>query len=409
MTASPADGPPFSLPAYRRVWSVGLLTALVRWLEMLSLGLYALDETGSPALVALLVILRFLPMALFGPWLGSLADRAAAAGLLRVALCLVALNGAALWALFALGLGSYPLVAAAAFASGLFWASDLPIRRKIIGESVAPRRLASAMALDGATSNAMRCLGPLIGGALYQGLGAAGVFGLAALAHLAALAVALTIRPGATAGPAAIAPDGARAAFRRAMTDPDARRILLVTVAFNLWGFPYLAMVPVIGRESLGLSPAVVGSITAIEGLFALAGALVVARLARPPMHRTIYLGATALLFLVIVGMGLLPSAATLALGLAAGGLLTSAFGAMQATLIYAVAPPAMRGRYLGLMTLAIGFGALGFLNVGLTAELVGAERALVLIGAEGLLLLGPIAWGWRELRESGRDPKGTQ
>ncbi len=385
---------------YARIWLVGLLTALVRWLEMLALGLWALDETGSPALVAALVILRFLPMALAGPALGGLADRAEPVRLLRLALLLVLLVSLAMWALFIAGLATYPMVALAAFASGIFWASDLPIRRKIVGEAVEPARLAQAMALDGATSNGMRMAGPLFGGLLYGAAGAEGIYALAACAYAAAFIVALTLAREPAAETARDASEGgALAALAHAWASPDARRILLVTVAFNLWGFPYLAMVPVIGRESLGLSPGVVGAITSIEGLFALLGAFAVARFARPSGWRRLYVGATGLLFLVIFAMGALTSLPALVIGLALGGACTSAFGAMQATLIYQVAPPSMRGRYLGLMTLAIGAGALGFLNVGLTAELVGAERALILLGLEGLIPLLLIARGWRALR----------
>ena len=33
------------------VWSVGALTGLARWLELLAVGLYVFDRTGSPLLV----------------------------------------------------------------------------------------------------------------------------------------------------------------------------------------------------------------------------------------------------------------------------------------------------------------------------------------------------------------------
>lgn len=400
MTKTGAEPALFRNGRYVRIWLIGLLTALVRWLEMLALGLYALDENGSPALVALLVILRFLPMALAGPFLGGLADRVEPLLLLRVGLSMALLASATMWALLVLGIAGYPAVAVAAFAAGVFWASDLPIRRKLVGDAVAPALLSRAMAMDGATSNGMRMAGPLFGGVLYGVAGAAGIFALATIAYAAALLVAITV---AREPPAALSPaperGGAFAALAHAWASPDARRILLVTVAFNLWGFPYLAMVPVIGREVLGLSPGAVGAITAVEGLFALLGAFAVARFARPSGWRRLYIGATAILFAVIVAIGAFASLPALLIGLALGGACTSAFGAMQATLIYQVAPPAMRGRYLGLMTLAIGTGAIGFLNVGLTAELVGAETALILIGAEGLVPLAIIARGWRPLR----------
>ncbi|MEM1316382.1 MAG: hypothetical protein AAGI51_17630, partial [Pseudomonadota bacterium] len=162
--------------------------------------------------------------------------------------------------------------------------------------------------------------------------------------------------------------------------------------------FPFLAMVPVLGRDPLELSAAVVGALTGLEGLFAFIGSLVVARWARPKAWRRLYLGAVAAHLCAVGAIGLIGGIWTLAIGLSAAGLAAAAFSSMQSTLIWSVAPPAMRGRYLGLMTLCIGAGVLGFANVGLTAERVGAQAALVLLAAQGLPVLALIAWRWRAL-----------
>ena len=47
----------------------------VRWLEMLAVGVFVYQRTGSPFLVALMTLLRMLPMALFGAVAGVVADR----------------------------------------------------------------------------------------------------------------------------------------------------------------------------------------------------------------------------------------------------------------------------------------------------------------------------------------------
>ena len=78
----------------------------------------------------------------------------------------------------------------------------------------------------------------------------------------------------------------------------------------------------------------------------------------------------------------------------------------MQSTLIYACAPPDMRGRFLGLLTLCIGTGLIGFANVGLMAEWFGASNALWIIGLEGAIPMVLIARGWRELANG---PAGAQ
>ena len=55
-----------SEPDFRRLWLVGLVVFSVRWLEMLAVAVFAYQRTSSPLIVALLTMLRMLPMALFG-------------------------------------------------------------------------------------------------------------------------------------------------------------------------------------------------------------------------------------------------------------------------------------------------------------------------------------------------------
>jgi predicted MFS family arabinose efflux permease len=257
------------------------------------------------------------------------------------------------------------------------------------------------MSLDGATANGTRMLGPLVGGLIYQLMGISSVFALGAALYLASIAVALTIRYDARgeAGRLIRPLSGAIEALRYARSRPDILNILGVTVLFNLWGFPYLAMLPVIGKDELGLSDGVIGLLSAMEGGFALIGALAASRWARPAGYRQLYFYAVLVHFVVVFVMGTVTGFWVLALGLAVGGLCTAVFAAMQATLIYMAAPEGMRGRFLGLMSVCIGAGILGFANVGLTAELFGGSNALWIIALEGLIPILWLGWRWRELR----------
>src|SRR5215469_17730241 len=60
---------------FRRLWIVGVVVFAVRWLEMLAVAVFAYQRTGSPFIVALLTMLRMLPMALFGALVGAVAER----------------------------------------------------------------------------------------------------------------------------------------------------------------------------------------------------------------------------------------------------------------------------------------------------------------------------------------------
>ena len=57
------------------LWLIGLMTFLMRWLEILVYGVYAYSETGSALIVAMLTMLRVLPLGLFGAVFGVIAER----------------------------------------------------------------------------------------------------------------------------------------------------------------------------------------------------------------------------------------------------------------------------------------------------------------------------------------------
>ena len=56
----------------------------------------------------------------------------------------------------------------------------------------------------------------------------------------------------------------------------------------------------------------------------------------------------------------------------------------MQTTLLYRAVAPDMRSRMLGLLTVSIGVGPIGFLQVGLLAEALGAKTAIIILAWKG-------------------------
>ena len=59
-------------PDFWRLWYVGLTISTVRWLETVVVGVVVYQQTDSAFVVAAITMLRLLPMALFGAFLGAL-------------------------------------------------------------------------------------------------------------------------------------------------------------------------------------------------------------------------------------------------------------------------------------------------------------------------------------------------
>ena len=64
-----------SAPDFWRLWYVGLIVSIVRWLETVAVGIFVYQRTDSAFLVSMMTMLRLLPMGLFGVFLGALAER----------------------------------------------------------------------------------------------------------------------------------------------------------------------------------------------------------------------------------------------------------------------------------------------------------------------------------------------
>ena len=155
-------------------------------------------------------------------------------------------------------------------------------------------------------------------------------------------------------------------------------------------------MIPVIGRERLGLEPFMVGLLSSLEGFGAFIGAMLVAVLAKPSHFFQTYLWGTVLYLAMILYLGVLSFVAggpyhsiiAASLALMVIGIAGACFAAMQGTLTYLGAPPEYRSRALGVLTLCIGTGPIGFFNVGWMAEAYGVPTALLIISGEGLAVL---------------------
>src|SRR3954464_2688773 len=229
---------------FRRLWVVGLVAFGVRWLEIIVVGVFVYQRTGSAFAVALMTMLRSLPMALFGALIGALADRVerrqALIGvvllMLSTSLCLAVLAYADALEVWHLGVAS--------FCNGIAWAADNPVRRGMIGDGVGTHRMSGAMSVDVGANNASRMLGPTIGGLLLAGIGISGAFTVSALCYVIALIAAIRLRH---RNSAPLAPDDAVLTrmiegLKLVRRDPRLIGTLVITIVYNVFRWPFTSM-----------------------------------------------------------------------------------------------------------------------------------------------------------------------
>jgi MFS family permease len=291
-------------------------------------------------------------------------------------------------------------LAVAAFINGVGWAADNPVRRAMIGAVVGPARMGAAMSIDVGTSNASRMLGPTLGGVLLALLGLDGTFVLATLLYLPALIAAMLLPTTPRVTASRPAPVLARIAegLAAVRADPRLSGTLMITLIFNLFGWPFTSMIPVIGKDQLALGPEGVGVLASMDGVGALVGAVLITVFIGPALYRRCYVGGLTMYLCMVITFAMTPHPWLAGLALILVGIGGSGFGIMQPTLIYLAAPAELRSRVLGLLSVCIGMGPIGFIGLGIAAELLGAPIATALMAGCGLVALAVTHRYWKHI-----------
>ncbi len=392
---------------YARLWGIGISTNTMRWLETVALGVFVFDLTESAFLVGFVGFLRMAPMLVLGAFIGAFSDRANRRAILAIANIILA----AIYLILALLILSDRIelwhVSLGAFIAGIVWATDFPVRRAMIADTVPADRVSSAFGVDMASSNFSRVIGPLVGGAFLQEIGMQAVYFLGTGLFVVASALAfsmLIIRKPTTAAvrtPATTSNFDLRSGIRHIMGDGVLLVTIIVTITMNLFAFPYQQMIPVLGAEKLMVAPVFVGLLLSVEGLGATLGALTIAAAAQPRHFTRVYTYASLGFLAVIAAFALAPWYWLAVPLLFIGGFGMSGFGTMQSIIVVSSTRPEMRGRVLGVLAVAIGSGPIGALHVGWLATQIGTDTAVLAIAITGMILTALPVLIWRKYLRS--------
>ncbi|MGE0802318.1 MAG: MFS transporter [Lautropia sp.] len=407
MASSASDPSPVALlrdGGFRGLWIAGAAMFFVRWMDVLVIGVFTYQQTSSAFLVASMMMLRLVPLSLFGVLFGVVAARVDRKTGVAVMVGVLLASTSALLALALIGRLEVWHLGVTSFVNGVAWASDHSFRRALIGDIAGPSRMGRAMAWDVGASNASRLAGPSVGGLLLAYAGVTAVFALAVLLYVVGLIAVLRL-PRAPAAPRGGARSSLRqtlaAGFVAARASPRLTGTLWITMLYNLFGWPVLSMIPVIGKDRLGLAAGGIGVLASMDGIGSLIGAIVCASIARPARYGQLYVSGVVCSMVMVPLFSLSTHVLLTAAALFAVGVGQSAFAVMQSTIVYVAAPPDRRMQAMGLLTMCIGIGPLGFITLGVLAERIGAPYAAATCAVTGLAVLAVSyrIWGacWRQ------------
>ncbi|WP_324644339.1 MFS transporter [Pseudarthrobacter sp. LT1] len=378
-------------PNYR-IWASGAIVSNIgTWMQRVAQDWLVLtvltDHSG--AAVGLTTGLQFLPMLLFGPYGGVLADRyrkriilmwtQLAMGFTALAIGLLVVTGTAqLWHAYV-----------AAFCLGVASAVDAPARQAFVSELVGQDNISNAVALNSASFNTARLTGPAIAGVLIAWVGTGPVFLLNAASFAAVLVSLFRIR---TTQPAPVAKgerskhqvvEGIRYVRRR----PDLMLIMVLVGILGAFGMNFPVINSLMATTEFSMGPSEFGLLGSIMAVGTLAGALLAARRSGPRL-RFLLGGALGLGGFTILG-SVAPTFWVYAAILIPVGLASITFLNSCNTSIQLSVEPQFRGRVLALyLAILQGGTAIGSPLVGWVGSEFGA-RWSVAVGGIVVLLAG--------------------
>lgn len=362
------------------------------WMQQIAQAWLVLHLHGNGVDLGIVAALRFVPMLVLGPWGGLLADRMdkrlllvytqAAAGLLAGALAAVTLTG-----VVTLGL-VYLLV----LLLGLVQVVDNPTRQSFASEMVGPAEVSNAVSLNSAVFTSARVFGPAVGGVLIALVGTGWCFALNAASYVAVIVALALMRPAElyTAKPTAGRRGQVREGLSYAWNTPRLRWPLLLLLIVGTFAFNFNVLLPLMASQVYQAGASAFGTMMALMGVGALAGALAAASRPRPTW-RLIGLSAAGL-GLFLGGTAAAPTLLAEMVVLVPVGVAMTTFQATSNSFIQLTSDPSLRGRVMALyVTVFLGTTPIGAPIVGLVAQTLGARAGLV-VGAVAALAAGGLA-----------------
>lgn len=401
---------------YRIFYAGSFVSNVGTWMGRVAQDWLVLTELTDHSSQALGIVtgLQFLPFLLLAPWAGAIADRFPKRRILLVTQTLLLVTSLALAALVLADVATLWQVYAIALVQGVITAIDNPARQSFVSEMVPRDKLANAVALNSASFNAGRLIGPGVAGLMIAFYGTGwtllvnvGTF-VFVLVALALLRPDELIPAPLTRGKGAI-----REGVRYVRNRPDIQVVMLLVFVLGTFGMNFQVTTALMATQEFGKGPTEYGILGSIMAVGSLTAALLSARRANPRL-RTL-LVALAGFTVSTAAAALAPTYALFALALIPTGLAALTALTTANAMVQLRTDPLVRGRVMALyMAIFMGGTPIGAPIIGWIGEVWGA-RWTIAVGpiAVGITLVAVMWWlarreNVRVSYESQRSPRIT-
>ena len=387
-------GRALSHPGYCLLWWSNGTNTTGRWLFKVSLGWLTWEMTGSPAWLGIVAFADTFPMVFMTIIAGAWADRIGHLRIMKMSQVLVVAGGIITAILALLGLLNIYFIILLSVVVGASEAMTIPARMSFVHHLVPKTDLSAAIALNSATYNFARFLGPALFGGLIQFVSIPVIIAISAgmfsIFYVALFFQQADKRDHTTDGKTKLILELIEG-FRYAYTNSGIFFLLFLLSVTAILMRPYIDLVPGISDQIFDMGAEGLSILLSATGLGAMVGGIWLARRGKTEGLTKVFtwsllISALAMLLFVMSDNIWLGSALIAIVGMTiVAGSITSQ------TLIQNTVDPKVRGRVISITAvLAWGLPAIGAALMGWIAEFLGLSVTLAM-GAVLTLLL----WLW--------------
>lgn len=375
---------------FRILWIGTIISHSGDWMDQIALNWLVLEISNSPLSLGLVNLCRAIPVLVCTPLGGVAADYWERRRILMVTQSASMVLAFTLGVLVTTGLVNLGEIYIIAALRGAIMSFNMPARQSMISNLVPREDLPNAVALNMATNQLTRVLGPSLGGVLIALFGIDWLFYLNGISFLAILYTLRLLHDVGTHRTDASHWQELKGGFQYIRRNRLLRYLVMLAVVPMFFGQPYMTMLAVFARSILKIGPMGLGLLTSVASLGAITGALAVAGRRRGPQIRLMVGG------IIVFGVSLIffsfsrwlvPSLLFLFIAGAANIFYNSTNNAM----IQLSVEDGYRGRVLSMLFINRGLVPLGTAFTGFLAEHIGAPAAVGFMAAM-LIVLGVIA-----------------
>lgn len=377
---------------FRIYWFGQCVSLIGTWAQSIGQTWLVLSLTESPLLLGILGAIQFLPITIFSLFAGVIIDRYPKKKIILITQFTSMILAFTLSALVFTRTVNYQYILILALILGFSNTLDMPTRQAFTIELAGKQDLMNAIALNSATFNLARILGPAIGAILLGSFGAGWCFLLNGFSFMAVIVSLLKVEvtPYVRTKVSEInilkeIKDG----LKYIASEPALLQTIAMVLIIGIFVFNYNILIPVFTKNILLQGEKTYGLLMSALGAGSFVGALMVSVKSKSGPNINILLRSSMIISLMLILISFTRTYYLTAILLVITGTFNILFNTTANSTLQITSKDEYRGRVMSIYSLVFaGASPIGNMFAGLTSHRFGANTAFFLSGIMTIILI---------------------